>query len=172
MTDHALVFFNGPSLLTHMDLPKRFTEIGCNHIESIRPTVDHVVCYDPEMRGQIAQSQGKAYWCKNGNRSDTWGEICYAMTDAPHCSGTLALQLAMQLKFTTIWVLGCDWGHSDQSVFADRYRSQSAKKYSPSKVRQMDRWIKDRDIRIVSDNNLAFKKKPTSSAEFISFYLT
>jgi hypothetical protein len=94
------------------------------------------------------------------------------MTDAPHCSGTLALRLAMQLNFKTIWVLGCDWGHSDQSVFQDRYRSQSAKKYSANKVRQIDRWMKDKDIRMVSNNNLAFKKKPVSSAEFRSFYPT
>ena len=172
MSNHCLVFFNGPSLNHYMSLPKRFTEIGCNYIESIRPSVDHIVCYDPEMRDQIPQSQGKKYWCKNGNRSETWGEICYPMIDTPQCSGTLAVRLALQLGFTTIWVLGCDWGHSDQSVFQDRYRSQSAKKYSNSKVRQMDRWMKDKDIRIVSDNNLAFKKKPVSLAEFTSFYPT
>jgi len=172
MSNHCLVFFNGPSLNHYMSLPKRFTEIGCNYIESIRPSVDHIVCYDPEMRDKIPQSQGKKYWCKNGNRSETWGEICYPMIDTPQCSGTLAVRLALQLGFTTIWVLGCDWGHSDQSVFQDRYRSQSAKKYSNSKVRQMDRWMKDKDIRIVSDNNLAFKKKPVSLAEFTSFYPT
>jgi len=166
----CLVFFNGPSLNDYLTLPKRFTEIGCNYIESIRSSVDHVVCYDPEMRSQIPQSQGKTYWCKNGHRSDTWREICYPMIDTPQCSGTLAVRLALQLGFSTIWVLGCDWGHSDQSVFQDRYRSQSAKKYSNSKVRQMDRWMRDKDIRIVSDINLAFKKKPVPVAEFISVY--
>jgi hypothetical protein len=92
------------------------------------------------------------------------------MMDAPHCSGTLAVRLALQLGFKTIWILGCDWGHSNVSVFADRYRSVSANKYSPNKVRQMDRWMQDRDIRMVSNNELAFKKKPIPVAEFISVY--
>lgn len=170
--NQCLVFFNGPSLNHYLSLPKRFTEIGCNYIESIRPSVDHIVCYDPEMRLKIPQTPGKRYWCKNGHRNATWGEICYEMIDTPQCSGTLAVRLALQLGFSTIWVLGCDWGHSDQSVFQDRYQSQSARKYSNSKVRQMDRWMRDRDIRIVSDNNLAFKKKPVSLAEFNAWIST
>jgi len=166
----CLVFFNGPSLYTYLSMPKRLTEIGCNYIESIRPTVDHVVCYDPEMRTQITQSPVKTYWCKNGHRSDTWRELCYPMIDAPQCSGTLALRLAIQLKFDTIRILGCDWGHTEASVFQHRYDKFSPHKYSASKVRQMDRWMKDRDIRVVSNHSLAFSTAPISTEDFYSWY--
>lgn len=115
MSKHAIIWFNGPSSRELMHMPKTTTEIGCNHIYRLRP-VDHVVCYDWEVLGSIPQGNYQR-WCRNGIKHPDFEEITYVMTEQPQQSGLLAVHLAIKLRMDKVYILGCDWGITDKSIF-------------------------------------------------------
>ena len=162
--------FNGPSLKRYLGLPKSVAEIGCNHIQDLRPCVDHVVAYDSQILTHIPPRPAITYHTRSGFRRDHWGEVSYTSLDQPHCSGTMAVLLAINLKFTSIRIVGCDWGVTVASLFDHIYHTRQAPaayKHSNSKVRQMDRLMLNRDVRVVSDVAMPFRSACVPWSDFL-----
>lgn len=165
----CVVLFNGPSLNRYLKLPKAVTEIGCNHIEQVRPCVDHVVAYDHQILRQIPPRPGVQYHTRNGRRWQHWAEVSFTSLDQPHCSGTMAVLLARNLRCSSIRIVGCDWGVTTTSIFDEiyhRHQPPAAYKHTNSKVRQMDKWMKSCDIRVVSDNAMPFSTPAITWRDF------
>ena len=151
---HCLVWFNGPSALNlHTIIPPQPQEIGCNYIRQHR-LVNRVVVFDRALRPTIAIEPGVEYYGCNGQRElPTWQEVHYTTLDQPHNSGLLAVKLAMNLKFSTIYILGCDWGHSNQSIFDAQYKNtQPIDKMTNSAKQLLERWNRQHSIVLVGDN--------------------
>jgi hypothetical protein len=116
-----------------MHIPKTTTEMGCNHIYRLR-AVDHVVCYDWEVLGSIPQGNYQR-WCRNGIKHPDFREITYVMTEQPQQSGLLCIHLAIIMGFKKAYILGCDWGISDKSIFRYNTLHPAPMKYSNSAKR-------------------------------------
>ena len=151
---HCLVWFNGPSSLDlHKSIPPQTQEIGCNYIRQHRP-VNHVVVFDTVLRPNINIDPGVTYYGCNGHKQlPHWQEVLYTTLDQPHNSGLLAVRLAMKLLFETIYILGCDWGSSNQSIFDNRYnKSQQIDKMSNDGRKLLERWAREKGIILVGPN--------------------
>lgn len=151
---HCLVWFNGPSALNlHTILPPQANEIGCNYIRQHRP-VNRVVVFDRSLRPSIAIEPGVEYYGCNGQKElPTWQEVHYTTLDQPHNSGLLAVRLAMNLKFSTIYILGCDWGDNNRSIFDAQYKkTQLIDKMTNSSKQLLERWGRQHSIVLVGNN--------------------
>ena len=151
---HCLVWFNGPSSKNlHTTIPQQSNEIGCNYIRQHRP-VNHVVVFDRALRLTINIDPAVTYHGCNGQKQlPHWQEVLYTTLDQPHNSGLLAVRLAMNLNFGTIYILGCDWGHSNQSIFDHRYnKSQQIDKMTNDGRKFLERWGREKDIILVGNN--------------------
>ena len=129
----ALCWFNGPSARQFWDIDPFPIEIGCNFIEQ-RRSVQHVCAFDQQCVDLIQAQQHVHYWtrprCVNGHFRAP------ETTEPYHDSGTLALRVAHGLA-DHVYVLGCDWGESDGSVFDDQYtwRAHQPGKQSNAKLK-------------------------------------
>jgi len=151
---HCLVWFNGPSALNlHTTIPQQSNEIGCNYIRQHRP-VNRVVVFDHALRPNINIDPGVTYYGCNGHKQlPTWQEVLYTTLDQPHNSGLLAVRLAMNLKFATIYILGCDWGLDNHSIFDAQYKkTQVMDKMSNPAKQLLERWGRQHDIVLVGHN--------------------
>ena len=135
--ENTYVWFNGPSAVDLYHTPPCF-EIGCNFI-SERRSVDHVCAYDGEVMNRLRVTQGVQYWTRRNYTNDTWRMVD---TDYKYsCSGTMALQLAVNLGRRDVYLLGCDWTHTDASVFDEQYewRKQLPKKVNDVRIKMVER---------------------------------
>jgi len=145
----ALVWFNGPSSLQFLDLPRQPLEIGCNHFYDLR-AVDHICCLDERMKHTIKQRPSVKYWCKFGYASPGWSEVSYVMAQQPETSGMLAVRLAINLGCHKIRIVGCDWGLDNASIFEGQYKnSRPGNKYNNDAKRILREWSRHRDIKFV-----------------------
>ncbi len=113
-----MVWFNGPSVRQFLDIPRQPLEIGCNFIEQHR-SVDHVCAYDRQCVALIEPQEGVQYWTRRACERD---HFRYHRSDINYYdSGTLALNVAMNLIRTPVYVLGCDWGESNGSIYDEQY---------------------------------------------------
>lgn len=147
MHKHAIIWFNGPSSREFLAMPKVLPEIGCNYIYRVR-AVDHVVCYDWEMLKSVPAGPYQR-WCRNGVKHPDFQEITYVMTEQPQQSGLLALHLAIKLGYEQVYVLGCDWGVSNKSIFEYDGKHPAPIKYSNSAKRVMNTLSQRIAIKIV-----------------------
>jgi hypothetical protein len=151
---HCLVWFNGPSALNlHTTIPQQYNEIGCNYIRQHRP-VNRVVVFDHALRPNINIDPGVTYYGCNGHKQlPTWQEVLYTTLDQPHNSGLLAVRLAMNLNFSTVYILGCDWGLNNHSIFDAQYKkTQVIDKMSNPAKQLLERWGTQHDIVLVGHN--------------------
>lgn len=151
---HCLVWFNGPSSIDlHQSIPLQSNEIGCNYIQQHRP-VNHVVVFDRALRSTMEIDPTVTYHGCNGQKQlPHWQEVCYTTLDQPNNSGLLAVRLAMNLQFCTIYILGCDWGTSNQSIFDHRYNKlQHIDKMTNPGRTLLERWGREQDIILVGAN--------------------
>jgi hypothetical protein len=174
--NHCLVFFNGPTIAQYWSMPRRITEIGCNFIQQHRP-MDHVCCFDHQMKDKIPVTPPTQYWCRNGHRGGGWGEVIWNSEETVQNSGMMAIRLAINLKYKNIWVLGCDWGTTTHSVYDHIYHKKKdlpqapgRKKYTNGSLRQMDAWMEKRGVRVVADQRAPFKKPVTAVVDFWQMY--
>jgi hypothetical protein len=146
----AVVWFNGPSVRQFLDIPRQPLEIGCNFIEQHRD-VDHVCAYDRQCIERIAQRSGVQYWTRQAMRSGSWPAP--ESTYQPFDSGTLAVVVAHQLRVKQINIMGCDWQHTNESVFDGAYtwRNYQPKKASLPKQKLLERIHLSVPITIVTD---------------------
>lgn len=116
-----IVWFNGPSAVNFYHI-KPAVEIGCNFI-SERRAVQHVCVYDGEVINRLKTDSVVQYWTRKNFTTKTFKLV---HTDTRYsCSGTMALQLAFNLGLKNVYLLGCDWTHTDRSVFDERYKWRS-----------------------------------------------
>lgn len=174
--NHCLVFFNGPSVTQFYTLPRKITEIGCNFIQQHR-SVDHVCCFDHQMKSKITPTPPTLYYCRNGQRGGGWGEVTWSSHETIQNSGMMAIRLAINLRFQRIWVLGCDWQTTTLSVYDHLYhkdpllpQAPGRKKYTDTQLRQMDEWMEKRGVSVVTDRKALFKKPIVSVKSFLETY--
>jgi hypothetical protein len=113
-----------------------------------------VVVFDCALRPNIDIDPEVTYYGCNGHKQlPTWQEVLYTTLDQPHNSGLLAVRLAMNLKFSTIYILGCDWGLDNHSIFDAQYKkTQVIDKMSNPSKKLLERWGRQHDIVLVGHN--------------------
>jgi hypothetical protein len=113
-----------------------------------------VVVFDHALRPNINIDPGVTYYGCNGHKQlPTWQEVLYTTLDQPHNSGLLAVRLAMNLKFSTVYILGCDWGLNNHSIFDAQYKkTQVIDKMSNPSKKLLERWGRQHDIVLVGHN--------------------
>jgi len=162
----AIVWFNGPSARDLHHIAAQPLEIGCNFIERHRP-VHHVCAYDRECIQAINQRTGVRYWTRHPMRSESWPapESRYQ----PFDSGTLAVVVAHQLRVNGIHIIGCDWQHTNESVFDSEYtwRNYQPKKASLPKQKLLERIHLSVPITIVTDRPWRMAVNFQSSKDYL-----
>jgi hypothetical protein len=113
-----------------------------------------VVVFDHALRPNINIDPGVTYYGCNGHKQlPTWQEVLYTTLDQPHNSGLLAVRLAMNLNFSTVYILGCDWGLNNHSIFDAQYKkTQVIDKMSNPAKQLLERWGTQHDIVLVGHN--------------------
>lgn len=145
-----LCWFNGPSARQFLHIPRQSFEIGCNFIEQHRP-VDHVCAYDRQCLERIKPRPERQYWTRNALSHPGW-----KCTDSQHRSfdsGTLAMIVAHTLGLEHIYLIGCDWQHTNASIYDQLYewRNYQPKKASLPKQKLLERLHSTMSITIVTD---------------------
>ena len=145
-----IVWFNGPSAKSLHGIPPQALEIGCNFIERHRP-VDHVCAYDRQVLEAIRPKQQIQYWTRRAMSHANFRQVEYR--HEIFCSGTLALSLARQLELDHTYVIGCDWQHTNASVYDDLYtwRNYQPKKNSIPRGKLLERMHPHMPITMVTD---------------------
>jgi hypothetical protein len=121
-----IVWFNGPSRQKLMNqFPLQQNEIGCNYIRRDR-AVQHVCVFDKQIWPNIKFETDINYYTHHERAFWPWQTVHYDFAEATN-SGMLALSVACKLtenKDHTIYVIGCDWGLNQESVYDYRYSLQ------------------------------------------------
>lgn len=167
---HCLVWFNGPSSKNlHTTIPHQSNEIGCNYIRQHR-LVNHVVVFDCALRPNILIDPGVTYYGCNGHKQlPHWQEVLYTTLDQPHNSGLLAVRLAMNLNFSTVYILGCDWGDNNHSIFDAQYKkTQVIDKMSNPAKKLLERWGTQHNIVLVGHNPAGIRIRNITAPDLIT----
>jgi len=164
----AVVWFNGPSARELHSIPRQPLEIGCNFIEQHRD-VDHVCAYDRQVIDILAKrpDPGVQYWTRRAMARG--GFNFFDSTHQCWDSGTLAVVLAHHMGMTGIHVVGCDWHHTNDSIFDQSYtwRRHKPKKASLAKYKLLERLHPHMRITIVTDTPWRMAVDFMSSADFL-----
>lgn len=129
-----------------------------------------MVVFDRALRPTINIDPGVVFYGCNGQKQlPHWQEVIYTTLDQPHNSGLLAVRLAMNLSFKPIYVLGCDWGQSNQSIFDQKYKNtrQIDKMTNPGR-KLLERWGREQDIILVGDNPAMIRIQNISVQDLIT----
>ena len=103
-------------------------EIGCNYIEKIRP-VDHVCAFDIDVALKLKLKPNIQYHTRPQSTLPGWNIINDTRTDGGN-SGVLACLVASQLPKQPIYIIGCDWGLTDDSSDDRIYKKGPRRKYT------------------------------------------
>lgn len=122
--------------------------------------------YDWQMLDRVERGPFKL-WCRSGIKHPDFTEVPYPLRLQPHNSGVLAIHLAIWLKWDHAYILGCDWGVSNSSVF-DYGDRASVLKYTNSQ-----KWIVSElasliDLVVVNDSDVDLKLDRVSIDSFLS----
>jgi len=122
--DMIIVWFNGPSRQKLIDkFPIQPHEIGCNHIRRDR-AVQHVCVFDKILFKEIPHEKGVHYYTHPAWAKQPWIPVEHPRAH-PLNSGTLAILLANKLCADPIYILGCDWGITRDSVYDYQRKEQT-----------------------------------------------
>ena len=147
-----IVWFNGPSARAFHHIPAQSLEIGCNFILNHR-YVHHVCAYDQQCVDRIPLKDGVQYWtrrrCQNTQFNLVDSTIPY------YDSGTLALVLANTLTAEPIYLLGCDWGQTNASVYDKLYvwRQHQPVKTTNEKFKVLRQVAQQQELYIVHETH-------------------
>jgi hypothetical protein len=165
-----VVWFNGPSVRQFLDMPRQPLEIGCNFIEQHRD-VDHVCAYDRQVIDRLTKrglNEQVSYWTRAAMASSSF----QTFSSVHQCwdSGTLAVLLAHHLGVASIHILGCDWHHTNDSIFDQRYtwRRHQPKKASLAKYKLLERLHPHMSINVVTDRPWRMAVNFVSTADFLN----
>jgi hypothetical protein len=149
-----LVWFNGESAeLFHKWLPPQNLEVGTNFIQEKRPV--HVVCaYDIPIIKQIKLDPTTEYYTRPDGQSPGWKVLTDLRLGGTN-SGMLAVYVALQKSSGPIYILGCDWGLNDQSIFDQRYgHTQTKTKYNNGMKRTLKSICQNRLVYVINNNKV------------------
>ena len=126
-----IVWFNGPSQRSIIrTTPQHHTEIGCNYSRRDR-RVPYVVAYDAPVVNSITLEDGVEYHTRTEHVITGWRGIRDPLIQGVN-SGIAAVILATQLSRGDIYVVGCDWGITNDTVY-DYGRGELRKYSNPMK---------------------------------------
>lgn len=143
-----VVWFNGPSQAKLIDvLPPQSLEGGCNFIQDVRP-VHYVCAYDRPVMDQIKRDPSINYYTRIEHVHAHWKAVTDPLMSGIN-SGLLAVIVATHMNGDPIYILGCDWGLSNDSVF--QYGRQSLRKYSNPMKKVLKKLSQRNPIYVVND---------------------
>ena len=163
-----ICWFNGPSRDQLIELtPPQSIEIGCNYIER-RRAVNHVCAFDHEVVKAIKCLPGRQYHTRADSQHQGWNVIQDHMINGTN-SGVLACWVASRQEPQPIYIIGCDWGVTDQSSDDHIYRKHGyRRKYTNNISRTAQRILKDREVHVVSDQDPDVPWPVISTSTFLS----
>lgn len=143
------VWFNGPSSEKLINiLPPQDVEIGCNYIQTRRP-VHYVCAYDKPIVDSIQRDPSIGYYTRREYAHlPYWKPVTDPLVSGIN-SGLLAVIVATHMNMKPIYIIGCDWGLNEQSVFI--YERQSLRKYSNSMKNVLSKLADRNPIYVVND---------------------
>ena len=164
-----IVWFNGPSVRQFLQVPRQDLEIGCNFIERLR-SVDHVCAYDRQVIDRLQVAPPTKYWTRPAIKNTGWETPDSKLRAFD--SGTLGLVLAHALGLDHVYVLGCDWHTTNESVFDAVYdwRNYQPAKASLPKAKLIERINKHVAINIVTPRPWRIEANVISPDEFLSMF--
>lgn len=151
-----IVWFNGPSATDLHHIPPQQLEIGCNFIQQHRP-VHHVCAYDQDVITRVKTQPQVCYWTRRQMVREpfrlTPSDVEYS------CSGTMALRLAVHLALKEIYVIGCDWEHTNHSLYDSVYtwRRHLPRKFTIARRKTLEATAQTIRVNIVSERNLPYQ---------------
>jgi len=143
----TIVWFNGPSqdLLVN-SLPPQELEIGCNYIQYKRP-VHYVCAYDKHVIDRVKIDPSIEYFTRAEFAFlPTWKPVVDPLLTNTN-SGIMALLLATHSSPEPIFLIGCDWGLTDKSVF--KYNNIGDRKYTNTMILLVEKIAKRNPIFVV-----------------------
>lgn len=146
-----ICWFNGPSAhnLIHT-LPRQDVEVGCNHIEQIRP-MDAVCAFDVEVVAQLPRTPNTQYYTRAAAQQPNWNIIVNDIVSGGN-SGILACWVAAnRFPRDTIYIIGCDWGITDHSQFDHIYQKGATRKYTNNSKKKIARLFNGHQAFVVND---------------------
>ena len=74
------------------------------------------------------------------------------------CSGTMAIRLACHLGARSIYVIGCDWQHTNDSIYDSSYswRSGKPRKYTLARRETLVRTAQEIELSLVTDREVSY----------------
>lgn len=145
----TIVWFNGPSRNELINaLPRQNLEIGCNYITADR-AVDYVCVYDRVIKEKLKILPNTEYRTIARNAHLPHWKPVVNSEDATN-SGMLAVLLATQISQEPIYILGCDWGLNEQTVYD--YGKGRQRKYNNHCRKYLQHLSKSHDISIVHNH--------------------
>lgn len=124
----TVIWWNGPSQEKLIySLPPQECEIGCNYIQTRRP-VHYVCAYDKPVVDSIKRDPSIGYYTRPEHAHlPYWKSVTDPLISGIN-SGLLAVIVATHMSMNPIYIIGCDWGLSEASVFI--YDRPSIRKYT------------------------------------------
>lgn len=144
----TIVWFNGPSRQLLIDrLPPQALEIGCNYISRDRPV--HYVCvFDRAVKANLHIVPAVQYRT-NLRLAHYPYWVPVPNSDKATNSGMLAVLLATQLSKDPVYIIGCDWGLTQDTVYD--YGTKNQRKYNNQCRKHLEVLAKHHCITVVND---------------------
>ena len=124
-------------------------EIGCNYIQEVRD-VDHVCAFDIKVVEDIKIKPNTQYHTRPEGQFPGWKIIDNAFTSGGN-SGLIACCLASMIATDKIYIIGCDWGITDNSSDDHIYQKGPMRKYTNNIKKSIGVILKGMEVWIVND---------------------
>jgi len=148
-----IVWWNGPSFRHTMHIPPQEMEIGCNFIQNHRP-VRHVCAFDRQCVERIKNKPDVKFWTRASVVNDRYPHFKHLQSETNYYdSGTLALAVAMKHCVGPVYLVGCDWGETNSSIYDKLYtwRAQRPGKQTTAKCKLIEHMSKQIELIFVHD---------------------
>jgi len=149
--DFMIIWFNGPSRDNLIKtVPKQKLEIGCNYIEQMR-AVDVVCAFDIDVVHQIKPQPGRLYYTREQGQHPGWITARDLIIGGGN-SGVIACWVAKKMVIPNekIYIIGCDWGLSDNSSDDHIYNKGTTRKYTNNIKKTIERLLHGLDVAVVN----------------------
>ena len=150
--DSMIIWFNGPSRdkLIHT-LPQQKLEIGCNYIEQVR-AVDVVCAFDPEVVHNIKTQPARLYYTRPDAQYPNWITVRDTLIGGGN-SGVIACWVARKMAVANekIYIIGCDWGLTDNSSDDHIYNKGTQRKFTNNIKKTIEKLLQGFNVVAVND---------------------
>jgi len=149
--DVMIIWFNGPSRDKLIDtLPQQKLEIGCNYIEQVR-AVDVVCAFDTEVVHSIKTQPARLYYTRPDAQYPNWITVRDLRIGGGN-SGVIACWAAQKMAVANekIYIIGCDWGLSDNSSDDHIYNKGTQRKFTNNIKKTIERLLHGLDVAVVN----------------------